>query len=386
MADQIDVIFPDLLGLTHGKTVPPGRLDHPTHYAITVMVQGLDLEFLDVPTYSTSSGFPDMEARVDLETLRPWIGGRRTAMASLYRTNGEPLPLDSRRQLQLICDRWAARGLTPIAGFEMEFFLLASRRPLVKLPVPDHRVYGIGAGADPSGTLEAIAASVDGLVTAHAAADYAEDWDVDGLLTEVHNYWPTGLTVDDLRRSMSSDELYELLMGDASALYERREAELSPEIMRDVERQVMLRIIDTRWREHLGEMDYLREGIHLRAMGQKDPAVEWQREGFEMFGHMMTGINDDFVRYITHVQVAVEEQSAPAEELRNVQYLAADDTSRGMAAIANASSDGLGLTADDDDDAQAVQQPVVKSDLEKTPRNAPCPCGSGKKFKLCHGR
>ena len=235
-------------------------------------------------------------------------------------------------------------------------------------------------------TLEAIAASVDGLVTAHAAADYAEDWDVDGLLTEVHNYWPTGLAVDDLRRSMSSDELYELLMGDASALYERREAELSPEIMRHVERQVMLRIIDTRWREHLGEMDYLREGIHLRAMGQKDPAVEWQREGFEMFGHMMTGINDDFVRYITHVQVAVEEQPAPAEELRNVQYLAADDTPRGMAAIANASSDGLGLTADDDDDAQAVQRPVVKSDLEKTPRNAPCPCGSGKKFKLCHGR
>ena len=146
MTDQIDVIFPDLLGLTHGKTVPPNRLDHPTHYAITVMVQGLDLEFLDVPTYSTSSGFPDMEARVDLDTLRPWTGGRRTAMASLYRTNGEPLPLDSRRQLQLICSRWAARGLTPMSGFEMEFFLLASRRPLVKLPVPDHRVYGIGPG------------------------------------------------------------------------------------------------------------------------------------------------------------------------------------------------------------------------------------------------
>ena len=193
MTDQIDVIFPDLLGLTHGKTVPPNRLDHPTHYAITVMVQGLDLEFLDVPTYSTSSGFPDMEARVDLDTLRPWTGGRRTAMASLYRTNGEPLPLDSRRQLQLICSRWAARGLTPMAGFEMEFFLLASRRPLVKLPVPDHRVYGIGAGADPSGTLEAIAelAELAGLQVEGVNAEFTPS-QVEAAL----HYQPAGAAAD----------------------------------------------------------------------------------------------------------------------------------------------------------------------------------------------
>ena len=157
MTDQIDVVFPDLLGLTHGKTVPGHRLEHPTHYAITVMVQGLDLEFLDIASYSTSAGFPDMEARVDPTTIRQWTHGRQTAMASLYRTNGDPLPLDSRRQLKVICDQWSARGFTPMAGFEMEFFLLESRRPLVKLPVPDHRVYGIGAGADPSGTLEAVA-------------------------------------------------------------------------------------------------------------------------------------------------------------------------------------------------------------------------------------
>ena len=238
-------------------------------------------------------------------------------------------------------------------------------------------------------TLEAIAESIDGLVTAHAAADFAEEWDLDGLLTEVHNYWPTDLAVEDLRKVSASDDLYSVLMTDAKALYERREAELSPEIMRQVERQVMLRIVDTRWREHLSEMDYLREGIHLRAMGQKDPAVEWQREGFEMFGHMMTGINDDFVRYITHVQVAIDEQPAPADELRNVQYSAADDPvdgTSGMAAIANASNAGLGLGSGGDDSEPAVQQPLVKSDLEKTPRNAPCPCGSGKKFKLCHGR
>jgi glutamine synthetase len=156
VADQIDVIFPDLLGLTHGKTVPTHRVDHPTHYAITVMVQGLDLEFLDTPGYSASAGFPDMEARIDSGTLRPWINGRQIALSNLYRTNGDELPLDGRRQLRMICDQWGQRGYTPMTGFEMEFFLLESLKPLVKLPVPDHRVYGIGAGADPSGTLEAV--------------------------------------------------------------------------------------------------------------------------------------------------------------------------------------------------------------------------------------
>lgn len=154
MSDQVDVVFPDLLGLLHGKTVPTHRLEHPTHYAVTCMVQGLDLGFLETPGYSTNAGFPDMEARIDMETLRPWIDGRQTAMGSLYRTDGEPLPFDSRRQLRVICDQWSELGYTPMAGFEMEFFLLENRTPLTKLPVPDHRVYGIGSAADPSGTLE----------------------------------------------------------------------------------------------------------------------------------------------------------------------------------------------------------------------------------------
>ena len=161
MTDQIDVVFPDLLGLLHGKTVPSHRADYPTHYAITVMVQGLDLEFLDTATYSASAGFPDMEARLDPETVRPWIGDRRIGLAHLHRADGRDLPLDSRRQLSAICDQWRALGLEPIAGFEMEFFLLESRKPLVKLDVPDHRVYGIGPGADPTGTLEVIAAAAE---------------------------------------------------------------------------------------------------------------------------------------------------------------------------------------------------------------------------------
>ncbi len=112
-------------------------------------------------------------------------------------------------------------------------------------------------------------------------------------------------------------------MADAHEHYERREVELGEQVMREVERQVMLRIIDQRWREHLEEMDYLKEGINLRAMGQKDPLTEWQREGYEMFGSMMKGIAQDFVRYVMHVQVVRNDQQ-PATTVQNVQEVSSD--------------------------------------------------------------
>ena len=114
-------------------------------------------------------------------------------------------------------------------------------------------------------------------------------------------------------------------MAEATNHYQEREAELGPEVMRDVERQVMLRIIDQRWREHLEEMDYLKEGINLRAMGQKDPLVEWQREGYEMFGGMMKGIAQDFVRYVMHVQVVQREAPQLEPKVINLQTSSADD-------------------------------------------------------------
>ena len=156
MTDQIDIVFPDLLGLLHGKTVPVHRRNHPTHYAITVMVQGLDLEFLELDPYSTGAGFPDIEAVIDPETIRPWGESRTVALSSLHFADGRPLPLDSRRALSIIVDQWKELDLTPVAGYELEFFLLSSRNPLTRLEVPEHRVYGIGVGADPTGTLEAI--------------------------------------------------------------------------------------------------------------------------------------------------------------------------------------------------------------------------------------
>ena len=120
-------------------------------------------------------------------------------------------------------------------------------------------------------------------------------------------------------------------MSEATRYYEQREEVIGPELSRDIERQVMLRLIDQHWRDHLYEMDYLREGIHLRAYGQKDPAVEWQREGFDMFAQMMSGIADDFVKYIMHVQVAVE--PAPQAQITNVQYSAPEDPVQGTPAI-----------------------------------------------------
>ncbi|MCU1400746.1 MAG: secA, partial [Acidimicrobiales bacterium] len=160
-------------------------------------------------------------------------------------------------------------------------------------------------------------------------------------------------------------------------------------VMRDVERQVMLRIIDQRWREHLEEMDYLQEGINLRAMGQKDPLTEWQREGFEMFGALMKGVAQDFVRYVMHVQVVRNDE--PAVLVQNVQQSSADTAqSSGFASAAQAS-----IAAGDTDPemaaaaapaaAAAKQAPIVNDEWSKTPRNAMCPCGSGKKFKMCHG-
>ena len=143
-------------------------------------------------------------------------------------------------------------------------------------------------------------------------AEFAEEWDLDGLVTEIQTFWPSKLAVDELRAAGSTDAMYDVLMTEATTHYETREAELGDEAIREVERQVMLRIIDQRWREHLYEMDYLQEGINLRAMGQKDPLVEWQREGYSMFSEMMHGIAQDFVRYVMHVQVVVNPRSSPA--------------------------------------------------------------------------
>jgi preprotein translocase subunit SecA len=234
-----------------------------------------------------------------------------------------------------------------------------------------------------------LAEAVDATISTYCVSDHPEEWDLEGLHNDIATFWPLGASLDDLGGCTSTDELYELLMGEATAHYEEREEEFGADTMRQVERQVMLRIIDQKWREHLYEMDYLQEGINLRAMGQKDPLVEWQRDGFEMFGAMMQGIATDFVKYVMHAQVTVAQPKLDTPTpIGNLRYTAPTDPSEApstMQAAARAQAAAEGTTAPEEVAEEVVNTPVVKTDWDKTPRNAPCPCGSGKKFKMCHG-
>jgi len=236
-------------------------------------------------------------------------------------------------------------------------------------------------------TLQNLADFVEETITTFCGQDFGDEWDLEGLAAEIATAWPSELTVDQLKECVSTDELYETLMGEATGYYERREQELTPEVMRDIERQVMLRLIDQHWLAHLAEMDYLQEGIHLRAMGQKDPLVEWQREGFEMFGQMIDIINRDHVKYVMHVQVVAEDPGA-APDATQMSYLGPEDPSSAgstMSAAARAQAQADGIEVPPEAIDEVVQQPIVKSDQEKIGRNEPCYCGSGKKFKNCHG-
>ena len=225
--------------------------------------------------------------------------------------------------------------------------------------------------------LEYMAEAVDSLIETYCVSEVDDEWDLEGLSKELKTYWPNELSLNDLAQCDSTNKMYDIVMVNATAYYEQREVELTPVVMRDVERQVMLRIIDQRWREHLEEMDYLQEGINLRAMGQKDPLSEWQREGYEMFGSMIKGIAQDFVKYVMHVQVVQNDQPAPI--VQNIQQLKSEAPSAAADQAANLGVDGPQPSA------PVKQQPIVNEGWSKTPRNATCPCGSGKKFKMCHG-
>ena len=174
-------------------------------------------------------------------------------------------------------------------------------------------------------TVEILEETLDALVQSACPSEYAEDWDLGLLLTETALIYPTKFVVEDLAEATSSDQIYESLLAEALAYYEEKEAGLpgGAETMRELERDIMLQIIDVRWREHLAEMDYLREGINLRAMGQKDPLVEWQREGFEFFGRLLDGIDEDYLSYVMHAELNV--QAAPEPDLGALSYQAPDD-------------------------------------------------------------
>ena len=251
-------------------------------------------------------------------------------------------------------------------------------------------------------TIELLETTMTALVASSCPSEYPEEWDLPGLVTEITQYYPTKFVADDLAGATTVGQVTESILTEALELYAERDETIpgGEEIARQLERDIMLQIIDQRWQDHLAEMDYLREGINLRAMGNQDPLVAYQREGFAMFGKLMDGISDDYLRYVFHVQVLAE--PAPEPDLDRANYLAADDPVQGDGAITAAFAvsgpaeaevaaatagqpGGNGAVTNQLADDGETQLPIVKSEREKIGRNEPCWCGSGKKFKLCHG-
>ena len=205
-------------------------------------------------------------------------------------------------------------------------------------------------------------------VTIATSNGYAEEWDLDTLWNALKTIYPISFTIEDLiasvgsRNALDADYLTARIIEDCEKAYSSREENLGAEVMRELERKVLLSVLDKKWREHLYEMDYLQEGIGLRAMAQRDPLVEYQREGYELFSAMMDAIKEEIAGFLFNIEITVE---ASSNEVTGV----------GLEAKPLLAS-GLQYTAADETGVKTTGQ---------VSRNAPCPCGSGKKFKRCHG-
>jgi preprotein translocase subunit SecA len=241
---------------------------------------------------------------------------------------------------------------------------------------------------------EVVAATVDQFTQ----EEYSEEWDLEGLVKQMATLYETEITVDELREELSEisrESLTEEFQVDARDEYNAKEEELTSDLMRELERFVILQVVDQRWREHLDSMDYLREGVHLRAMAQKDPLVEYQHEGHIMFGELGLAIHEEVVLTLFHAQLAPDEadelqraQQASAINGGGLQYehesLAGADAIAAAGGTTSAATATMAMTGGSTTTAGAPK-PIVKSDKENIGRNDPCWCGSGKKFKKCHG-
>ncbi|MFM7501672.1 MAG: preprotein translocase subunit SecA [Actinomycetota bacterium] len=213
--------------------------------------------------------------------------------------------------------------------------------------------------------------TIRGYVGAATNEGFPEEWDLDQLWTALKATYPISFKVEDIeaevggRTGLDTDFLTAKVLDDIFAAYAKREQELGAEVLRELERKILLSVLDRKWREHLYEMDYLQEGIGLRAMAQRDPLVEYQKEGYELFSGMMDAIKEELVGFLFNVEVKVENEhveakgvtpAAPKQELR---YSSPSES--GQASSSSPAANG-GVS-----------------------RNSPCPCGSGKKYKRCHG-
>jgi preprotein translocase subunit SecA len=237
---------------------------------------------------------------------------------------------------------------------------------------------------------EWIRETVETTVAQFTDAEYPEEWDIDGLVTAMQSLYDTDITVEELRDEINvgdREELLEEFLDDALETYEEREQAFGPELAREIERYIILQTVDLRWREHLEAMDYLREGVHLRAFAQKDPLVEYRGEGHTMFEELGQTIRQEVVFTLFHVAVEVQEPALEPMQARESSLHYEHETSAGADAIAAAGAGGAATalaappTASDGSFAQV---PAV-NEHKDIGRNDPCWCGSGKKYKRCHG-
>jgi preprotein translocase subunit SecA len=239
---------------------------------------------------------------------------------------------------------------------------------------------------------------IERMVEEYTAGDFVEDWDVDGLLRRIEEIFTPGESVVAIDpNQIDREDLTLRLQEEALAQYERREHELGEELMRALERFLLLQIIDQRWREHLYDMDYLREGIHLRGFAQIEPLVAYKNEAFELFRDLMNSVWGDFATMIFHVEVTIEGENggAPPAPARpspdsssvtgggSVSYSGGMQQAGALAMAAAAGSAAEGYGGDDEPPRYVEQRRV--DEHEQLGRNDPCWCGSGKKFKKCHG-
>jgi preprotein translocase subunit SecA len=242
---------------------------------------------------------------------------------------------------------------------------------------------------------------IESLVDEYTPGDFIEEWDLNGLTTAIADLWPSEIDVASMQAEhVDRVELSRLLTEDAIKLYDERERDLGDEIMRQLERFLLLQTIDQRWREHLYDMDYLREGIHLRGFAQIDPLVAYKNEAFDLFTDLMKTIWADFARQIFNVEVVIEgEDPAPpptpnwggasSSQTGRVNYSGGAGTPQPSALATAAGAAAVAPEGYVDGEDGVPVAPIVEtrhlSDEEQIGRNDPCWCGSGKKFKKCHG-
>jgi preprotein translocase subunit SecA len=235
---------------------------------------------------------------------------------------------------------------------------------------------------------------IENLVALHTESEHVEEWDLESLVQAFNAMTDADFTVEELREDLaeiSREALIDDFREEAHELYGEKEAEWGDEVAREVERYIVLEVVDTRWREHLENMDYLREGVHLRSFAQKDPLVEYRAEGHSMFEELGGMIREEVLMLLFHAQI----EPRDAEELTRFEdvdggglayeheSLAGADAIA-AAGVGGAVSGGAVATALGGGGAVATQQRVT-TERDKIGRNDPCWCGSGKKFKKCHG-